>query len=98
MSRGAQPCSFVGSVAFVALSPEAEYEYACVIRARRDACKRVGDLRAPKAVAKPAVEGLMVWFMNDYGPRGGQWRERAAEGGRRGDRLFIRDLAENRRA
>jgi len=87
-----------GSVAFVALSREAEYEYACVIRVHRDASRRVRDLRAPKAVAKPAIVGLMGWFMNVYGPRSGQWRERIAQGGGEGDRLFIRDLAENRRA
>jgi hypothetical protein len=60
VQRGAALFVLSASVAFVALSPEAEYEYGCVIRARRDACKRVGDLRAPKAVAKPAVEGLMA--------------------------------------
>ena len=61
VQTGSKPFCFVGSVAFVALSPEAEYEYGWLIRVHRDACKRLGRICAlQKPSPRRSNEGLMA--------------------------------------
>jgi hypothetical protein len=90
---------FVGSVAFVALSADAEYEYGWLNRVDRDASMRLGGPARPES---GSVDGSAKFelrrFINNLGPQARQCRRRDAEDGDEGDCQFIRSYPDSRRS